>query len=303
MAASIAPDIDVMPGVLIGPAQGQNTSSSTCLWRVSHGHTVTEYLIPSPSVRSQLLMHSLTRHVMQVVRWDSEAANDNVPVITSADYDPDFDAPLAWLPDDLCPRKHVVAETVNLVAQIQSDPLRRMTERVLLRRDVADTYWTMPASVRHHHAFPGGLATHSLEVALDLHSQGTLEDHERDICVAAGLLHDIGKCWAYTEDMFPTTQARAVGHELLGLSRLHSELERLEVDWPDAGYAMRALLSGISHRRQDGSIPTALLARVRAADQRSCERDRERKNPIRTWTPRACSPPPVRISLDLDEPF
>lgn len=94
MAASIAPDIDVMPGVLIGPAQGQNTSSSTCLWRVSHGHAVTEYLIPSPSVRSHLLMHSLTRHVMQVVRWDSEAANDSVPVITSADSDDRCMAPI-----------------------------------------------------------------------------------------------------------------------------------------------------------------------------------------------------------------
>src|SRR5690606_15801608 len=135
----------------------------------------------------------------------------------------DFDAPLTWLPESLCPKERVVTDTVDLVAKIQEPSLRRMTERVLLRRDVANKYWTMPASARHHHAFPGGLASHSLEVAADLHVQGALEEHERDLCIAAGLLHDVGKCWAYTEDMFPTTRARAVGHELLGLYHLHSE--------------------------------------------------------------------------------
>ena len=41
--------------------------------------------------------------------------------------------------------------------------------------------------------------------------QAALESHERDLCIAAGLLHDIGKVWSYTPDMFLNAAARAMG--------------------------------------------------------------------------------------------
>ena len=79
----------------------------------------------------------------------------------------------------------------------------------------------------------------------------------------------------------------AMGHELIGLSRLEPELVGLEQLWPDGAYVMRCLLSGHTHRRSNGTIPTSLLARIKACDQRSCERDRVRNpnssSPV--WVP------------------
>lgn len=304
-----SPQITTLAGVLLGPKRGQDSTADDSLWQISDGTQITECLIPSPTLRSELLMHPIVRHNFQTVRWHLLAKKDvdAVPVVTSADYDPEFDAPLRLLPPDICPVPRLVEAAVDLIHEIDSDPLRRMVERVLLRRDVAAKYWTMPASARHHHSSPGGLALHSFEVAMDLAGQGQLEAHERDLCIAAGFLHDIGKTWAYTKDMFCTTEARAVGHDLLGLARVHPDLERLEREWPDGAFAMRALLSGSTHRRKDGTMPTALIARLKAADQRSCERDLDKRGPGRTWIPQAYLPRPgfpgMRASASLDQPF
>ena len=124
-----------------------------------------------------------------------------------------------------------------------------------------------------------------------------LEGHERELCIAAGLLHDIGKVWSYTPDMFLNSAASAMGHELVGFCRLERELKTLEKEWPDGAYAMRVLLSGCGRMRKDGTMPTALVARLKAADQRSCEQERSRKKPDQAWTPRSWLPslPPLDL--------
>src|SRR3546814_3404361 len=119
----------------------------------------------------------------------------------------------------------------------------------------------MPASAKHHHARPGGLAVHSLEVAEDLAGHIGLSDTERDLGVAGALLHDIGKVWSYTPDMFPNSANLAMGHELIGLCRLEQNLARLEDAWPDGAYVMRCLLSGQTRMRANGSLPSSLLPR------------------------------------------
>jgi hypothetical protein len=85
----------------------------------------------------------------------------------------------------------------------------------------------------------------------------------------------------------------------------HFGLSDLELDLGIAGailhdigaYVMRCLLSGNSRMRENGSHPSSLLQRIKACDQRSCERDRaasgSRRSSRPVWTPRAwddCSP-------------
>lgn len=207
--------------------------------------------------------------------------------------------PALWhLPHDLCPVDGVLASVQKLVDEVQAEPLKTFLLDVFARRDMHQVFWTMPASIRHHHASPGGLALHSMEVATDIAQHIGLSDIERDLGIAAGLLHDVGKVWAYTPDMQLTTAARAMGHELLGLSRLELYLRNLERHWCDGAYAMRVLLSGQCRMRADGSMPHSLVQRLRACDQRSAETanfaDPRRRR--RTWTPRPY-PKPVHASM------
>jgi len=80
-----------------------------------------------------------------------------------------------------------------------------------------------------------------------------------------------------------------MGHELVGLARLERELATLEKAWPDGSFVMRCLLSGHGRMRANGSLPSSLLPRIKACDQRSCERDRAGRRWSRAscpvWTP------------------
>lgn len=202
--------------------------------------------------------------------------------------------PALWhMPEDLCPVDGTLSLVQELINSIEAPPLKTFLLDVFARRDMHKLFWTAPASIRHHHAYPGGLAVHSMEVATDIAQHVGLTDIERDLGIAAGLLHDVGKVWAYTPDMQLTTAARAMGHELLGLSRLEPYLRDLERHWPDGAWAMRVLLSGQCRMRADGSLPHSLVQRLRACDQRSAEianqADRQRQRPV--WTPRPCPTP------------
>lgn len=76
-----------------------------------------------------------------------------------------------------------------------------------------------PASVKHHHAYIGGLMEHSLNVArysLNLAS----EDTNKDVLLASALLHDIGKIHCYDFSgctIKMTTACKLFGHIILGI--------------------------------------------------------------------------------------
>ena len=301
-AETMHPRISLIRGILMGTLDQYVPDQPQKVWQLrDESSSPIDCLIPSAELLHSLLSQPVTALSLQLAHWpvDSDAQAKPLPVLTSVSTDDGPDDSLHLLPDDICPVEGTYTGVLELIETINTPPLYRMMWRIFRERDVVARYWTMPASARHHHAFPGGLAIHSLEVASDLASQAAVGAHERDLCVAAGLLHDIGKLWSYTPDMFLNAAARAMGHELLGLSRLERELKVLEGEWPDGAYAMRVLLSGCGRMRQDGSIPSALVARLKAADQRSCELERNGKDPSRAWKPSRWLPPPPP---ELDPP-
>ena len=287
--------VTVIRGILPGTLDEYALETPDKVWQLRDESTSPiDCLIPSAELLHSLLSQPITTLTLQLAYWsvDFKTQPSPLPILIGASTDNRPDDSLYCLPMDICPVEGTYMGTLELIESINTPPLHRMLLRIFRQRDVIARYWTIPASARHHHAFPGGLAFHSLEVARDLAEQAAVGGHERDLCVAAGLLHDIGKVWSYTSDMFLNNAARAMGHELVGLSRLERELKVLESEWPDGAYAMRVLLSGCGRMRQDGSMPSALVARLKAADQRSCELDRNSKDPSRVWRPSRWLPPP-----------
>lgn len=291
---TMRPEISTFRGILLGTLEQYVPDKPAAIWTACDGSCRMDCLVPSGELLHWLLSQPITTSMLQVADWQDghDPRMTPLPVLTGAWRDGGPDDSLYCLPMDICPVEGTYAGILQLIESIETPPLYQMLVRIFREREVVARYWRMPASARHHHAFPGGLAVHSLEVAHDLANQMVLGSCERDLCVAAGLLHDIGKLWSYTKDMFLNSAARAMGHELLGLSRLERELKILEGDWADGAYTMRVLLSGCGRMRQDGSMPSALVARLKAADQRSCERERNARDPSRTWRPSRWSPPP-----------
>lgn len=236
-----------------------------------------------------------------VVRLAHADGDERLPILLGLE-DESFSNGLKHLPDEVCPVAGIILRIKELISEIKTHPLRTFVTNVFQRRDVVNAFWTMPASGRDHHSYPGGLAVHSGEVADDLSVHLGLTPLEADLGVAGALLHDIGKVWSYTEDMFPNAASLAMGHELVGLCKLEPELARLEQAWPDGAYVMRCLLSGNSRMRENGSLPSALLQRIKACDQRSCERERAANGFRRTsrpvWTPSAWEDCPTPVIFE-----
>lgn len=81
-----------------------------------------------------------------------------------------------------------------LLEAIENPALRNACGKLF---DYVD-FHTWPASLSHHHAYEGGLRTHTLEVAeLALHAAESFPKVDRDVLIAASLWHDLGKIWEY----------------------------------------------------------------------------------------------------------
>lgn len=272
-------------GVLLGALDQWDAEDVCRRWTIATGDGCTDITFTTTDLSHALVSEPLRPFRFSILRWIDDDGSCDSQVSGGGIWLHDAHA-LDFLPPDTCPVPGVLSRAKELINGILALPLRNFVRAVLADRHVHNHFWTMPASMRHHHARPGGLALHSVEVAEDMASQGQLTATEHDLGVAAGLLHDIGKVWSYTRDMFPSEQGLAMGHELTGLCRLEPYLRKLEHEWSHGAFAMRVLLSGCGRMRGEGSMPMALLARVRACDQRSCERSAGSPNRLgRSWIP------------------
>ena len=177
-----------------------------------------------------------------------------------------FVSPLA------CPVAGEVSAVRRLIDLIENDELRRFVSEALSVTTAFHWYWTCPASLAHHHAYPGGLARHSREVAERAARAVGDKPLQSDYAIAYGLLHDYGKLWSY-EDGHLTRAAQRLGHEQVGFDKLLTPLHRLRERWEDGGYVMQSLLSG--NWKRDRHAPAIAVGNVvRSLDQFSAEDDR-----------------------------
>ena len=121
-----------------------------------------------------------------------------------------------------------------LIDSVDEPHLRALLERAFDgTREPGATFVVAPAAVRNHHAYRHGLLEHSLIVAETAGGVASrFASVDRDLVVAGGLLHDIGKIEAYTSDgMSPlmTDAGRLHGEIVIG----HDLVRGLIDDSPD----------------------------------------------------------------------
>jgi len=92
-----------------------------------------------------------------------------------------------------------------------------------------------PAAVEVHHAFLGGLVEHTLSVvgALDKLSM-VYPNADKDLLLAGGFLHDIGKVteYEYTRRIDFSDKGRLIGHLVIGYEMVNAKIDEID-DFPD----------------------------------------------------------------------
>jgi len=182
---------------------------------------------------------------------------------------------LSLVPNSLCPVDGIVARTKSLVDSLQVRELHDYVSDVFRLTDVFRYFWTCPASIADHHAHPGGLAVHSLEVATAVSQLKSLDRDDLEIATVYALFHDVGKIWSYEKGTL-TAEALELGHEYIGLDRMLPSIRRLRGTWPQGGLILQGLFASVwgrNYKRRGRAIGQI----VRSLDAHSAEQFMKRK--------------------------
>lgn len=177
---------------------------------------------------------------------------------------------LELLPVSSAPVPTLIPRLVSVVSQISNPVLRRFVLSVLAEREVAANFLRVPGSCGFHHAEPGGLLKHSLEVVEPILVWPGLDQETRDLAAAAALFHDIGKLRTIKPNGGSTELGGLVSHESLNLLICERALRQLEMEWRSGCYAiMHILTAGTGRYGYDRKMLASHLVGV--ADRVSSE--------------------------------
>jgi 3'-5' exoribonuclease len=172
------------------------------------------------AIRSRAISY---RNVMQLSISHVEKVDDSL--IEPADYSPAS----SFNTDEM------FEELMAYVEGIKSPPLQELLNAIFHDEQIFTAFKRAPAAKGLHHCYIGGLLEHSLSVTrlLDMAAQH-YRNVNRDLLIAGGILHDIGKIYELSfEKMIDyTDKGRLVGHIVIGVEIVDQKIAALD-DFPE----------------------------------------------------------------------
>jgi len=119
----------------------------------------------------------------------------------------------------------------ELLRTITDPCLRNLADCFAIDDEFIDLFSKTPAGVKLHHAYPGGLLEHSLQMMENAVRIADLYPVlNRDLLMMGAFLHDIGKTkeLAFGNEMYYTDLGQLLGHPSLGIEILNEKITEAE---------------------------------------------------------------------------
>ena len=119
----------------------------------------------------------------------------------------------------------------ELLRSITDPSLRNLADCFLIDDTFIDLFSKTPAGIKLHHAYPGGLLEHSLQMMETAVRVADLYPMlNKDLLLIGAFLHDIGKTkeLAFGNEMYYTDQGQLLGHPFLGVEILNTKIAETE---------------------------------------------------------------------------
>jgi 3'-5' exoribonuclease len=120
------------------------------------------------------------------------------------------------------------------VGTMSSEPLKKLLDAFLNDEKTADLFRRAPAAKGFHHIYLGGLLEHTLSVVrlLDRAAEH-YPQLNRDLLIAGGILHDIGKIYEFSYDgiIEYSDEGRMIGHLVMGVEMINQKMAAID-DFP-----------------------------------------------------------------------
>jgi 3'-5' exoribonuclease len=128
-------------------------------------------------------------------------------------------------------RNLLFAHLDELIAAVVNPHLNQLLNLIFSDAEIRKRFGDAPGGKLWHHNYLGGLLEHTLSVTDIAERVGQLYPGvNRDLIVAAGLLHDIGKIHSYTYKTFIdfTDEGRLVGHIVIGAQMVADKIKQIK---------------------------------------------------------------------------
>jgi 3'-5' exoribonuclease len=125
----------------------------------------------------------------------------------------------------------LLSELFGFIGQVQNPYLRELLESFFGDDTFVTAFAEGPGAKRQHHAFVGGLLEHTVSVVKLLSAVHELHPQlDRDLLIAGGLLHDIGKLAEFetTVAIEYTDIGRLVGHIVITDRWVREKIEAMD---------------------------------------------------------------------------
>ena len=121
----------------------------------------------------------------------------------------------------------------QLLGDIKNVHLRRLGQAFLDDQAFMDRFAKAAAAVSNHHAYPGGLLRHTVDMMEIARFIGPrYEKLDTELLMAGAFLHDLGKIdeMSHGGEISYTDRGQMVGHIVIGLQLLHEKIESINGD-------------------------------------------------------------------------
>lgn len=177
-----------------------------------------------------------------IIRWHTGKQVIDIKSMKVLEYKPQ-NCSVRLIPQSICPQDWLLTHLQAALQRITIAPLVRFINAVLGDDSIALAFVSAPASLNHHHNYPGGLLMHSLECFGMVEKHRHFQKSEYELGLVAALFHDIGKTLTMTHTMSRTSIGSSVEHDKLTFEVLGPYFRQLAIEWPEGATQLRYLLN------------------------------------------------------------
>ena len=156
--------------------------------------------------------------------------------------------PTDYLPVAKADVNGMLNEILTYIGKIQNKHLQELLNSFFQDEKTADLFKRAPAAKGFHHIYLGGLLEHTLSVVRLLEK---VAEHypnlNKDMLIAGGILHDIGKIYEFSYDSLIdySDEGRLIGHIVMGVEMLNKKIDAIPDFPPQLSLELRHIL--LSH--------------------------------------------------------
>ncbi|GAB6271778.1 MAG: HD domain-containing protein [Smithella sp.] len=157
-----------------------------------------------------------------------------ISIITVKPCAPEDVDPSDYLPVSKVDTTAMFQDILAYIDAISSEPIKKLLTAFFYDEKTADLFRRAPAAKGFHHIYLGGLLEHTLSVVRLLdHAAKHYPQLNRDLLIAGGILHDIGKIYEFSYDglIAYSDEGRMIGHLVMGVEMIDKKIEAIP-DFP-----------------------------------------------------------------------